>query len=276
MPGVSPPDRAAVELPRPLHTGASFAWGLFFAAASLLVGPIHLLVALLVLALGAGLIAHDVRRRQIGDASQLLAASFRAVSVGRLADADAFLDVADKSRLAWSRRIADVQRAMVHLRRGDTKQALGRLDAAIARPIGRYARENATYQIEAAHALRAFTRASLGDAEGARRDIAAVRERRGVSAESLARASLAEAVPVADPPHIADTADEDKNGRPIAKPLLAVTRLPPGAVCHIAYVDVKANPDATSSEPTPAPATSKITSRPTCRPAMVARVRRTP
>ncbi|QWG20939.1 hypothetical protein KMZ68_18125 [Bradyrhizobium sediminis] len=44
--------------------------------------------------------------------------------------------------------------------------------------------------------------------------------------------------------HIADNADEDKNGRPIAKPLLAVTRLPPGAVCHVAYVDVKANPDA--------------------------------
>ena len=43
--------------------------------------------------------------------------------------------------------------------------------------------------------------------------------------------------------HIADNADEDKNGRPIAKPLLAVTRLPPGAVCHVAYVDVKANPE---------------------------------
>ncbi|MDO9058814.1 MAG: hypothetical protein Q7U92_07335 [Bradyrhizobium sp.] len=44
--------------------------------------------------------------------------------------------------------------------------------------------------------------------------------------------------------HISDNADEDKNGRPIAKPLLAVTRLPPGAVCHVAYVDVKANPNA--------------------------------
>ena len=44
--------------------------------------------------------------------------------------------------------------------------------------------------------------------------------------------------------HIADNADEDKNGRPIAKPLLAVTRLPPGAVCHVAYIDVKANPNA--------------------------------
>ena len=44
--------------------------------------------------------------------------------------------------------------------------------------------------------------------------------------------------------HIADVADEDKNGRPIAKPLLAVTRLPPGAVCHVAYIDVQANPNA--------------------------------
>ncbi len=40
---------------------------------------------------------------------------------------------------------------------------------------------------------------------------------------------------------IADNADEDKNGRPIAKPMLAVTRLPPGPVCHVAYVDGQAN-----------------------------------
>jgi hypothetical protein len=44
--------------------------------------------------------------------------------------------------------------------------------------------------------------------------------------------------------HIADTSDEDNNGRPIAKPLLVVTRLPPGAVCHVAYIDVNANPHA--------------------------------
>jgi hypothetical protein len=44
--------------------------------------------------------------------------------------------------------------------------------------------------------------------------------------------------------HIADNGDEDKDGRPIAKPMLAVTRLPPGAVCHVAYIDVQANPDA--------------------------------
>ena len=44
--------------------------------------------------------------------------------------------------------------------------------------------------------------------------------------------------------HIADNSDEDTNGRPIAKPMLAVTRLPPGPVCHVAYIDVNANPDA--------------------------------
>jgi hypothetical protein len=44
--------------------------------------------------------------------------------------------------------------------------------------------------------------------------------------------------------HIADNADKDKDDRPIAKPMLAVTRLPPGKVCHVAYIDVQANPDA--------------------------------
>ena len=43
--------------------------------------------------------------------------------------------------------------------------------------------------------------------------------------------------------HIADIRDEDKNGRPIAKPMLAVTRLPPRPVCHVAYIDDQANPN---------------------------------
>jgi len=43
--------------------------------------------------------------------------------------------------------------------------------------------------------------------------------------------------------HISDNADMDKNGRPIGKGLLVVTRLPPGPVCHVAYIDVRANPD---------------------------------
>jgi hypothetical protein len=43
--------------------------------------------------------------------------------------------------------------------------------------------------------------------------------------------------------HIADNNDPDKDGRPVAKPMLAVTRLPPGAVCHVAYIDAQANPN---------------------------------
>lgn len=44
--------------------------------------------------------------------------------------------------------------------------------------------------------------------------------------------------------HIADNSDQDRDGRPIAKPMLIVTQLPPGPVCHVAYIDVKANPNA--------------------------------
>jgi hypothetical protein len=43
--------------------------------------------------------------------------------------------------------------------------------------------------------------------------------------------------------HIADNDDPGKDGRPRSKALLVVTRLPPGAVCHVAYIDVAANPD---------------------------------
>jgi hypothetical protein len=44
--------------------------------------------------------------------------------------------------------------------------------------------------------------------------------------------------------HLADNDDADKDNRPIAKPMLVVTRLQPGKVCHVAYIDVQANPDA--------------------------------
>lgn len=44
--------------------------------------------------------------------------------------------------------------------------------------------------------------------------------------------------------HIADGSDLDKQGRPNTKAMLVVTRLPPGPVCHVAYVDAVANPNA--------------------------------
>lgn len=43
---------------------------------------------------------------------------------------------------------------------------------------------------------------------------------------------------------IADNSAPDKTGRPTTKPMLAVTRLPPGAVCHVAYIDGQANRNA--------------------------------
>lgn len=44
--------------------------------------------------------------------------------------------------------------------------------------------------------------------------------------------------------NFADVEDEGKDGRPKTKQILAVTRLTPGAVCHVAYIDVTANADA--------------------------------
>jgi len=50
--------------------------------------------------------------------------------------------------------------------------------------------------------------------------------------------------------HLADIEDEDKDGRPKTKQLFVVTRLasagekPGTSVCHVAYVDVKANANA--------------------------------
>jgi hypothetical protein len=40
---------------------------------------------------------------------------------------------------------------------------------------------------------------------------------------------------------ISDNDQPDKTGTPTTKPMLAVTRLPPGPVCHVAYIDGQAN-----------------------------------
>ena len=42
---------------------------------------------------------------------------------------------------------------------------------------------------------------------------------------------------------VSDSENIDSKGRPTPYGLLIVTRLPPGPVCHVAYVDVKANRD---------------------------------
>jgi hypothetical protein len=42
---------------------------------------------------------------------------------------------------------------------------------------------------------------------------------------------------------VSDSENIDSKGRPTPHGLLIVTRLPPGPVCHVAYIDVKANRD---------------------------------
>lgn len=43
---------------------------------------------------------------------------------------------------------------------------------------------------------------------------------------------------------IADNENLEKSGRPASVPILVITRLPPGPVCHVAYIDGQANADA--------------------------------
>src|SRR3954465_4883870 len=49
--------------------------------------------------------------------------------------------------------------------------------------------------------------------------------------------------------HIADNSDPDKNGRPTAKPMLVGTTLPPGIVCHVAYIDAPGQPKSQRTRP---------------------------
>jgi hypothetical protein len=44
--------------------------------------------------------------------------------------------------------------------------------------------------------------------------------------------------------HIADADNPTRDGRPGTSQRLIVTRLPPGPVCHIAYIEVRGNPTA--------------------------------
>lgn len=144
--------------------------------------------------LGAVLLGKEVYSSTVTAGSQALAGSFHCIALGRLGRAERLLDHAEKAPLSWVLRIADIQRAVIHIRRGDMAKARDRLDSAIARPLGRMARANSVYQIEGAMALRAFARATLDDRDGARSDIDAVRARPGATAEALARVALAEAI----------------------------------------------------------------------------------
>jgi hypothetical protein len=147
------------------------------------------------LSLGAALFGLGIYVRRSGVWVQLVNSAFDAITRGRLPEAEALLDHAEAStRIGYLRRVVDLQRAVIALRRGELASAMQRADAALARPLGLLTRGQERVHLTAAHALRALLRASSGDERGAREDIAAARRSPDATPDTLARAELAEAV----------------------------------------------------------------------------------
>lgn len=133
--------------------------------------------------------------RRVGAGVQIVNTSFDLISRGRLAEAEAHLDLVEQSRpsplLAC---VAAIQRGLVGMRRGDIPAALVHLDRCIATRHGVLQRAQIRMQITAAQAIRAFLRAASGDRAGAREDIEAVRKSPDALPQALGRAALAEAI----------------------------------------------------------------------------------
>ena len=148
-------------------------------------------------ALMATFLAFSIRRHKRDlreSAGRVLNGAFNSIGQGRLRDASEILDIVEaRIQEPWARRIVQIQRAIIAIRKGDMPAAGAALDAAIAEPLQAFARENAAYQLEGAHALRAFVRASLGQEGPAREDIEHVKKT-PASEDALARVALAEAL----------------------------------------------------------------------------------
>jgi hypothetical protein len=130
-----------------------------------------------------------------GDAVPLVNRAYNALLLGRAAEAEALLDRAETGvQLAYIRRLVDLQRAGIAVRRGDLDAGLARVEAAIARPASLLARGQERVNIVRGRALRALIRASRGDLEGARADAGAVRADPEAPPDALARAEVALAV----------------------------------------------------------------------------------
>jgi tetratricopeptide (TPR) repeat protein len=196
----TPAEQAAFDLRRPqqqvwqpiiLGVFASFYLAMFMAIG----GPVPAFVGFAGTVGGATIYALRRKRRQLREASgRALNSAFNLIGLGRLRDASEVLDEVEvKSSEPWALRLADIQRAIIAIRRGEVAPAEAHLSSAIERPLVGYARENATYQLEGAYALRAFVRAALGRHEDARADIAHV-ESGNPSDDARARVALTEAM----------------------------------------------------------------------------------
>jgi hypothetical protein len=133
--------------------------------------------------------------RVSGNAVPAVNTAFNAALEGRLGDAERLLDEVEATRpIRYVQRVADLQRANIALRRGDLDAAAAKLDAAVKQPPGILTGREERMHVLGAHALRALVFASKGDAERARADIAVVRGSPLSTADSLARAAVAEAI----------------------------------------------------------------------------------
>jgi hypothetical protein len=146
---------------------------------------------------GAALLGAGLALRGVFTAAGAHNDAFRAsnahVQAGRWAEAEAEAEPVGRSRLPQFRRAYLVHRIWIAARRLDRAEALARADLALAAPPARVLRGWDRSMREAAHALRAFLRASAGDAAGARADLDALAGP-GVNLTVRARAALAEAI----------------------------------------------------------------------------------
>jgi hypothetical protein len=144
---------------------------------------------------GVLLLVRAIYGRRLGAGVQVVNTSFDLIGRGRLGEAEKLLDhVEVRASGKLVRRVAAVQRGLIAMRRADPKGAIAHLDRAIGAPLGVFSRPQQRLQSVNARAIRAFLRASMGDREGARADIEAVRKSPDALAQGLARAALAEAI----------------------------------------------------------------------------------
>jgi hypothetical protein len=153
------------------------------------------LVGLPLVVFGGLFVALGVLSRASAGGVPLVNTAFNAMLEGRSADAERLLDEAEgRWQLAYVRRVIDLHRADIAMRRGQLDVALGHVEAALAKPRGLVARNQAGYHLIGAQATRALVRASTGDVDGARADAREVKAHKDAAPEALARASVAEAI----------------------------------------------------------------------------------
>jgi len=135
------------------------------------------------------------KKRKLSAGAFGLNAAYRAIAQGKLGEAEELLLTVEQfNRDRWAKRLISIQRAHIALRRGDLKAAKLELDESLSLADDGSFKTNTGYQIEGAHAMRAFVNAGLGDREAALSDAAWVRSLPHASPEALARVTLAEAI----------------------------------------------------------------------------------